>query len=64
MIAMRVMQTSVYKIVEVVTVRYGFVSAVRAMHVIRAFGSRGAVHRVRGTDREDVLVNVIPVHVV
>jgi hypothetical protein len=49
MIAMWVMQTPVYKVVDVITVRYGLVSTVRAMGVVRAFGSRGAVRRVRGT---------------
>jgi hypothetical protein len=34
MIAMWVMQASVYKIVDMVTVRYGLVSAVRAMRVV------------------------------
>jgi hypothetical protein len=34
MIAVRVMQASVYKVVDVVTVRYGLVSAIRAMRVI------------------------------
>ena len=58
------MQASVYKVVDVVTVRCGLVSAGWAMRVVRAFRSRGAVRRVRGTDREDVLVNMIPVHVV
>jgi hypothetical protein len=33
MIAMRVMQTSFYKVVDMVTVRDGFVSAIRAMGV-------------------------------
>jgi hypothetical protein len=33
MIAMGVVQTSGYKIVDVVTMRYGLVSAVRAMRV-------------------------------
>jgi hypothetical protein len=64
MIAVRVMQASVYKVVDVVTVRYGLVSAIRAMRVIWALGSRSALRRIRGIDREDMLVNMIPMHVV
>jgi hypothetical protein len=63
MIAVRVMQASVYKVVDVVTVRYGLVSAIRAMRVIWALGSRSALRRIRGIDREDMLVNMIPMHV-
>jgi hypothetical protein len=64
MIAVWVMQASVYKIVDVVAVRYGLVSAVGAVRVIRALGSRGALRRVRAIDREDMLVNMIPMRVV
>lgn len=63
MIAMGVMQASLDQVVDVVTVRYGLVAAVRAVHVICAPGSRGAVRRVRGTDSEDVLINMVPMHV-
>jgi hypothetical protein len=64
MIAMRVMQMSFYKVVDMVTVRYSFVSTARAMGVTWAFGSGGALHWVRRADREDMFVNMIPVHVV
>jgi hypothetical protein len=62
-IAVWVMQVSVYKVVDVVTVRYSFVTAVRAMRV-RALGSRSVLRWIRGIDRQDMLVNMIPMHVV
>jgi hypothetical protein len=63
MIAMRVMQASVYKVVDVVTVRYSFVPTVRAVRV-RALGSRSVLSWIRSVDRQDMLVNMIPMHVV
>ena len=60
---MRVMQASVYMVVDVVTMRYSFVPTVRAVRV-RALGSRSVLRRIRGIDREDMLVNMIPMHVV
>jgi hypothetical protein len=62
-IAVWVMQVSVYKVVDVVTVRYSFVTAVRAMRV-RALGSRSVLRRIRSIDRQGMLVNMIPMHVV
>jgi hypothetical protein len=64
MIAMCVMEPSVDEVIEMITVRDGFVSAVRTMLVAWAPDFGGAVHGVRGADRDDVLVNMIPVHVV
>jgi hypothetical protein len=64
MIAMCVMEPSVDEVIEMITVRDGFVSAVRTVLVAWAPDFGGAVHGVRGADRDDMLVNMIPVHVV
>jgi hypothetical protein len=62
-IAMWVMQVSVYNVVHMVTMRYGLVSAVRAMRV-GALGSRSVLRWIRGIDRQDMLVSMIPMHMV
>jgi hypothetical protein len=56
-IAMWVMQASV----DVVTVRYSFVPTVRAVRV-RPLGSRSVLCWIRSIDRQDMLVNMIPMH--
>jgi hypothetical protein len=62
-IAVRMVQPSVHQVVDMITMRHGFVSAVPAM-LVRAAGLRGAVHRVCRADRDDMLVDMITVHVV
>ena len=64
MITMRVMEPSVHQVIDVISVRNGFVSAVRTMLMTRAAEFGGAVHGIRDADRDDMLVNLIPVHVV
>ena len=64
MIAMRVMQSSVDQVIDVVSVRYGFMSATRSMLVPRAFRVRSAALRVAVSDLDDMFVNVVAVHVV
>jgi hypothetical protein len=63
MVAVRVMQASVHKIIDMVAVRHGFVPAVRGMPVSASRFGRTA-HRVGGADLEDVFVDMIFVHVV
>jgi hypothetical protein len=63
MIAVRVMQPPVHEVIDVIAVWHRFVTAVRAM-LVRAARLRRALHGVGGADGEDVLVDVILVHVV
>ena len=62
-IAVRMVQASVHEIVDMITVRHGFVSAVPAM-LVRAASLRSAGHRVCRADRNDMLVNMVTVHMV
>jgi hypothetical protein len=62
-IAVRMVQSSVHQEVDMITMRHGFMSAVPAM-LVRAAGLRGAVHRVCRADRDDMLVDMVTVHVV
>jgi hypothetical protein len=63
MIAVRMVQPPAHEVIDVVTMRHRFVSAVRAMGV-RAARLGRALHRVGGVDRDHVLVDVIAMHVV
>jgi hypothetical protein len=63
MIAMRMMQSAVYKIVDMVTMRHSFMSAVWTVHV-RAVDVRRALQGIRCADRDQMFINVIPMHVV
>src|SRR5258708_7780885 len=63
MIAMRMMQSSAHEVIDVITVGHGCVLAGRAM-LVRAARLRRALHGVGGIDRDDVLVDMILVHVV
>jgi hypothetical protein len=62
-IAMRKMQPAVHEVIDMVTMRYRFVFTVWAV-LVRAAGFRCAADGIRGVDRDDVLVNVILVHMV
>ena len=62
MIAMRMVQVAVDEIVDMVAMRHGLMPAVWAMDM-RAMDVRRAVHGIPGVDRDDVLVDVIAVHV-
>jgi hypothetical protein len=64
MIAMGMMQPCVHQVIDVIAMRYGFVPAGRPMDVTRALDLRRAVHRVRGTDPNDMFVDMIRMHVV
>jgi hypothetical protein len=57
-IAMRMMQPAVHEVIDVVTMRYRFVSAVWAV-LVRAADVRRAVHGICGVDRDDMFVHVI-----
>jgi hypothetical protein len=63
MIAMRVVQSAVHKVVDVVAMRHLFMSAVRAVGV-GAVHLRRARHGIGGVNRNDMFVHVIFVHVV
>jgi hypothetical protein len=61
MVAVRMVQPTVYEIVDVVPMRYRFVSAVWTVRV-RATEFGRALHGICGVDREGVLIHVILVH--
>ena len=63
MIAVRMVQPAVYEIVDVVTMRHRFMSAVWTV-CVRAVDLRRAFHGICGVHRDDMLVHVIPVHMV
>jgi hypothetical protein len=63
MITMGMMQSAVYKIVDMVTMRHCFMSAVWTVGV-RAVDLRGALQGICCADRDDMFIHVIPVHVV
>ena len=60
----RVMQASVDKIVNMLAMRNRLVSAARSMRVAGAANFRGATQGIRFTDRYDMLINVIVMHMV
>ena len=63
MIAVRVMQSSVDKIIDVVAMGYRLVSTTGAMAVRGALRIRRAAHGVRGADSNHMLVDMVAVHV-
>jgi hypothetical protein len=63
MIAVRMVQPTVYKIVDMVTMRHRFVPAIWTV-CVRAMDFRCALHGICGVDRDGVLIHVILVHVV
>jgi hypothetical protein len=63
MIAVRVMQSSVDKIIDVVAMGHRLVSATGAMGVRCTLRIRRAAHGVRGADGNHMLVNMVSVHV-
>jgi hypothetical protein len=63
MIAMRMVQSAVYEIVDMVTMRHRFMSAVRTVRV-RAVNLGRAFHGIRGADNNGMFVHVIVVHMV
>jgi hypothetical protein len=63
MITMGMMQSAVYKIVDMVTMRHRFMSAVWTVRV-RAVDLRRALQRICCADRDDMFIHVILVHVV
>jgi hypothetical protein len=62
MIAMGMVQPSIHEVIDVVPVRHGLVPAGRAM-LVRAAGLWRALHGIGGTDRDDMFIDVILVHV-
>ena len=64
MIAVRMMEPPLHQIIDMVAVRDDFVAAVRAVLMSRALNLGIAMHRVRGSDGDDMLVNMIRMHMV
>jgi len=62
MIPVRVMQVAIHEIIDVIPVRHRRVSATRSVNMAPGMSAAGmgwrAPVRVRGVDRDDVLVNV------
>ena len=63
MIAMRMMQTTVHEVIDMVAMRNGFVSAIGVMRVWAASLGR-AVHGIGAADGDNMFVDMIPMHVV
>jgi hypothetical protein len=63
MITMGMMQSAVHEIVDMVTVRHNFMSAVRTVHV-RAVDFRRALQGICCADRDQMFIHVISMHVV
>jgi hypothetical protein len=61
MVAVRMMKAAIDEIINVVAVRHRLVAASGAMLVAFAADFRGAANGVVGTDRDDVLVDMIAV---
>jgi hypothetical protein len=61
MIAVRMVQPTVYEVVNMVAMRHRFVSAVWTVRV-RAMDFGRALHGICGVDRDGVLIHVILVH--
>jgi hypothetical protein len=55
------MQPSAHEVVDVVTMRHGFVPAGRAV-LVCATGLRSALHGIGGVDGDDMFVDVILMH--
>jgi hypothetical protein len=62
-ITMRMMQPAAYEVIDMVAMRYGFVPAAWTV-LMRATGFRRTAHGIFGADRNHVLVDVIPMHMV
>jgi hypothetical protein len=62
-VSMRMVQPSVYQVIDVVGVRHRFVSATWPM-LMRAARLRGAVHRICRAHGQRVLVNMIAMNMV
>ena len=62
MAIMRVMQSTVHKVIDVITMRYGFVSAARTMRM-RAPGFGRAAHGVGIAKLDNMFVDMIFMHV-
>jgi hypothetical protein len=62
MIVMRMMQPSAHEVIDMITMRHRFVPAGRAM-LVRAARLRRALHGVGGVDRDDMLIDMVLVHV-
>jgi hypothetical protein len=63
MITMRMVQSAVYEIVDMVTVRHRFMTAVWTV-CVGAVNFRSAFHGIRGVVHNDMFVDVIVVHMV
>lgn len=63
MIAMRMMKPAVYEVIDVITMGYGFVTAIGAMRM-RAAHLRRTLDRIGGVYRDDMFVDMILVHMV
>ena len=62
-VSMRMVQPSVYQVIDVVGVRHRFVSATWPM-LMRAARLRGAVHRICRAHGQRVLINMIAMNMV
>jgi hypothetical protein len=62
MIAMRMMQSSAHEVIDMVAMRHRFVPAGRAM-LVRAARLRRALYRVGSIDRDDMLIDMVLMHV-
>ena len=63
MIAMWMMQSATHEVIDVVSMGHGCVAAGWAM-LVRAVRLRRTLHGIGGGDRDDMLINMILVHVV
>jgi hypothetical protein len=63
MITVRMVQPAVYEIIDMITMRHHFMSAVWTVYVCPV-DLRRAVHGICGVDRDDMFVHVILVHMV
>src|SRR6202163_4796667 len=63
MITVRMVQPAVYEIIDMITMRHHFMSAVWTVYVC-AVDLRRAIHGICGVDRDDMFVHVIAVHMV
>src|ERR1700687_2615931 len=63
MITVRMVQPAVYEIIDMITMRHHFMSAVWTVYVC-AVDLRRAVNGICGADRDDMFVHMILVHMV
>lgn len=63
MVTVRMVQTTVYEVVDMVAMRHRFMSAVWTVRVL-TMDLRRALHRICGGDPDGMLVHVILVHMV